>query len=189
MKIDTTENEIKITIPNSTNSFVIEKIISLTRSLANTGIQNFTTPELKDRYFAIKHDWSIEEYYQLEDMPKTDEIMFRVVDKFQEFFTPTNGYQHRISKFDFCDVDGQSIGTSTGGWRIRDIVTTYKSTSQIEYHIILSDPNQKIRRFARKTARTNYKDINSHDIAIVVDGLKLLEKASQYENVDLVPSS
>jgi hypothetical protein len=104
-----------------------------------------------DRFFVLRKNSNIDEFYTIEDALKAGLGEIIIIDKFKEFFSPPSGFAWRISDFVFIDGDKNSYKLASDGWNIQSIDTTYKSSSRIAFNVVISDPTRKIKRILQES--------------------------------------
>ena len=96
--------------------------------------------EVKDRYFVLKYDDSVNEYLTLDEAVKSDNRKLIIIDTFKSFFTPYGGYRYRVPEFIFLNDDKNTFKLSKNSWTVREIVITYISSKKMQCFFIISDP-------------------------------------------------
>lgn len=179
MKIETIEDKVLITLNANMNAYALGKIIEYIQQMENINTLQADL-HLKDRYFVFDKCSGFNEYYNLDDSLKFCGDNPIIVDTFDSFFTPPGGFPHRISQFIILDNMGMKTALTKKGWSLKNIETSYKSTSKIEFYVTISDPSATIKRIPFDIQRLSYKDVNSHDLHLIKHAWDCIERVASY---------
>jgi hypothetical protein len=100
------------------------------------------------RYFILKANGLLEEYFSLEDCIDKPYKLFIAEAKFREYFTPPfNGKPHPVSDYIFYSNTGYRQNLQLCGWAVKKIYVFYMSSSKIQFDIIIADPTKRTKPF------------------------------------------
>jgi hypothetical protein len=147
-----------------------------------------TTDELfkRNRFFTLKTNNKIEEFDSLETCFEQHDIKLIILDKFKCISNNGSSYDKRISEFTFYSSEKKEIKITLNKWSINQIHTISRLNKEVYFKIEFKDPlgrlrflNYHIEAIEAKELKDN---INNHDLKIVQEALKSLDKLSIYES-------